>query len=256
MDVDRALLWQGGRLRLHLVRQEHEWRVAPCAEQNPAAPGLTVLDEYPPGDLPWRRWTVDRTGDRVRFEPAMPPRPIVVRPDSPVHIPPRHSTHFLVSVPVWVRVFVADGPAGSELQIADEPTEVLSNSWFGDPTQGIACYALRSRARRASSELGEEPCRAICPIEIVNTAQSPLFFERLCLQVGSMAIYRAGDAALWADAATVSYRGEEALSHVSYASHPPPGAGDGAPRIAAPRNPAEKSILDRTFANLRTFAHE
>ena len=68
--------------------------------------------------------------------------------------------------------------------LKEEPTVVLSNTWFGDPMGGELCYALRTSARRSFDTLRKRPNRAICSVLIKNAFSTPLDFQRLCIKEG------------------------------------------------------------------------
>ena len=85
------------------------------------------VDDAEPGEgAEWTRWVVGDAPRDIWLCPAMPDRPVVVRPEHPVRLPPKQHATFFVSIPVWVQVTVSNG----RVILCEEPTVVLSNIWF------------------------------------------------------------------------------------------------------------------------------
>ena len=240
---------QIGSLDLWVRQTNDEWQVATARgdERNEA-----VLDAAaPPPDADWRRWAVRLEGPRLKFTPLLPDRPVVVRPAAPFQILPGQEARFFVGMPTWVRLGVT-GTDGKELEICQEHTVQLSKSWFGTPQEGELCYALKTRARRSLRELSQAAHRAICPLVLRNGAAGTLDFQRLCLRTPHLALFK-GERHLWTNEGRVTFKGEEALSHIDYGSGPPPFDGASA-RIGEAREPPEKGLVSKTFGNLMAFA--
>ncbi len=201
-----------------------------------------------PADLSWGRWVVGQETSQVQFIPAMPDRPIVVRPAYPLRVPTRKNAVFFMSIPIWIRVVVRP-PEGSIL--CEIPSLVLSNTWFGDPTSGELCYALRTRALRSLDEIEDRPYVATCPISVQNHAPAELNFERLCVQVQHLNVYRARTR-LWTNELEVRFQGEEHSSQITIGKQPPAFAIE--PEVAClARKPAEKTLLTQSFSFLRSL---
>ena len=100
------------------------------------------------------------------------------------------------------------------------PTVPLSNSWFGSFTEGELCYALKTTAKLDRKDLLLHAHRAIFPLEIRNTSNETLNFERLCLRAQYLNIFQ-GKLRLWTSKGRVSYRGEENWSRIVYARSAP-----------------------------------
>ena len=149
---DECCLAVVGPLQLWLRLAEDELRIAARRlDENEAreASPLATIEDSPPEDLDWGRWVIGDTADTLQLSPAMPDRPVVVRPEMPVKIPPAREALFFVSIPIWVRI---NAGSGDLLKLCEHPSLVLSNTWFGDPMSGELCYALWSRARRVIAD--------------------------------------------------------------------------------------------------------
>lgn len=246
VEPDRVVHRQVGPLLLWVLRREDEWHVA--CDRVLEADGAEAAGRPKPDDLPWSRWTAGEEGAVLHLRPAMPDRAVVVRPGSPLSVSPGHEAVFYVSIPIWVQVAVgADG----ELVLCEEPTVVLSNTWFGEPTAGELCYSLQTRARRAISDGEARPDRAVCPVRISNEAHEHLKFERLSIGAPHLTVFD-GPAQLWTNEVHVVFRGEGQPTQVDYAATPPMSLDVGEP-LAGPRVPAESGLFRRSLATLRTL---
>lgn len=209
-------LWEAGGLRLWVKREHHEWRVASSRAEE-KEDSLMSQNEEPPLAAAWRRWAFTNEDAVVTVSPAMPEKPVVVRPDSPIRIPRGNEVLFFVSIPVVLQLHI--GPEKS-LFIHEEPTLVLSQTWFGQPTSGELCYALRTGASRDLSGIKKGRHRAVCPVLIRNTSEEELNLEKLCIRSMHVNIYR-GATRLWTEEISVSYRGEMRFSEINFAKNPP-----------------------------------
>lgn len=232
-----------GPLQLWLRRSGDELHIAverdPDPDRHPDAYPLAPQPDAPSAEeLPWARWIAGKNGDVVRLIPTTPDKPVVVRPEVPVRVPSKQEALFFVNFPLWVRVTVGDGDA---VALCEEPSVVLSKTWFGDPMSGALCYSLRTRARRDIAETQPRPHRAVCPVRIRNSADRQLELERFCVQVEHLTLYQ-GATRLWANQLDITFRGDNEISQLNYAERPPAyEATTGV--VCKARTPAKKSLL-------------
>lgn len=252
LDHDRPLYWRIGPLKLWVQRTADEWMVAVDREPEDEN-GLQVAEAVAkPEELEWNRWAALGDSQLVRLLPVTPDRPVVVRPESPVKFPPQAEALFYARIPLWVRVVV--GTEG-EVVLCEEPSLILSNSWFGDPMRGELCYSMRTSARRSLAGLPARPHRAVCPILISNRAQDQLDFERICLRVNHLNIY-GSDSGLWTSEAKVTFRGEDQESRIDLEDQPPrtPDSPAALALLTKARDPARQSVFSRSFMSLKRFS--
>ena len=240
-----------GPFRLWVRREGDEWHVAteheptdlPANNDAGASANLGVPSE----GLEWHRWVVGETSDTLLLKPAMPDRPVVVRPEYSVRVPPKQHAVFYVSIPIWVQVTVGDG----NLVLCEEPTVMLSNIWFGNYASGELCYSLQTRARRDVGDTEQHSHRAVCPVKVTNSAKTELDFQRLCIRVGHLRILER-NGRLWTNQVNVTFRGEDEESRIDYGKGKRTSKGNSAERmLAEPRDPPEGSIIRKSFRNLR-----
>jgi hypothetical protein len=238
-------VWQAGCLRVWLRFADGEWRVA--AERS--VPGqeweLRVGEESDiPEGLSWDRWLGDGDPGPVQLLPLMPDRPLVVHPVAPIHIMRGHRQYFYVSIPVWISLLVER----EKRSILELPSQVLSNTWFGDTVEGELCYSLGTRARREPVLDRSEPLVATCRVVIMNNADEPLHFERLCLRAEYLTVYQ-GEAGLFTNDTTLEFNGQDKPGALKYGKARPNFAKD-LKKLGDPRRPIEHNLLKRSFSSL------
>jgi hypothetical protein len=239
-----------GPLELWVRRVGDDWYIAhrrPESEVRACAPKALqptrTLDE-----LPWSRWVSSRPAGRIRLVPALPDRAVVVRPKFPLKVPSGESVLFYVNVPLWVRVAVGDE---FEQSLSEVPSIVLSNTWFGELTGGELCYALKTKALRDLEEVSNRPYTATCPVTVENSAPTDLDFQRICLRVEHLHVYR-GARRLWTNQVEVFFKGEDFTSQVNVLKYAPTLEAT-SERLCAARQPVERSLLAKSFSFLRAL---
>lgn len=178
---------------------------------------FSIVNESKNESLKWKRWIVGEKNNSISILPAMPDRPVVVRPDVPVKIPEGKEALFFVSIPIWVKIIVNNA---EETTLCKEPSSMLSNIWFGDPMSGELCYSLRTAARRQVIDTNPKPHSAVCPVRIRNTTNSQLDVDRFCIHVDYLNIYR-GAERLWTNEVCINFRGEDTVSKIDYIQEDP-----------------------------------
>lgn len=247
-----CLAWNFGSCELRVQHRRDEWLIAAIRPgdtdgSSPETRGMAESVAYDP-DLPWTRY-VTVVDDLLEMLPCMPDRAVVVRPDSAITILPGRSGQFYFTIPVWVRLLSAS--RGPKTTMAEIPTIILSNTWFGDPSAGELCYSLDAPLRRTHDEMREEGFRAICPIHVKNGSHEELSFQRVCVQVEHLSLYR-GESILWSNEVHVLFKGSDQISQITYSSHPPT-MDRSATLLTGPRTRPEHNILRRSFGFIRQF---
>jgi hypothetical protein len=240
-----------GALEVWVRHSRQDWYVAfqrlreekPPSLLRPAAPGQKVPS------LDWERWVTGGEQGALQFLPAMPDRSVVVRPQFALNVPQGRDVLFFTNIPLWVRVTVGGAPDREVL--CEIPAVVLSNTWFGDPAAGELCYALKTKALRDLGELSDHPYMATCPVHVTNQAPTSLEFQRICVRVEHLHVYR-GASRLWTNQVEVTFKGEQLSGQINILSYAPPYE-PGASRICAAREPVDRSLLKKSFSFLRTL---
>jgi hypothetical protein len=249
IEPGSAGFWQVGPLKLWARRERHEWLLSLARGDDALEDALVVALG---SDVPQQDDTVtNRFGFRdppsfIRLAPAPAPRPVVVTPQEPFHLPPRQGTTLYVSTPVWVSIEVGEPP----IALLEEPSQRPSDSWFGPSTRvGELCYAVRVPATLELDAAPIRPHRAMSVVHINNSASTTLEVARIKLPNPNMSLFLAADGNLWTEAVTLNHQQEGELAEVELSSGAP-NAASGAERLAAPRKRLDKGLLDRAFGGL------
>jgi hypothetical protein len=212
-----------GELRLSVGRRGDEWHlgreylnaqeVADAAEREST---WVPLESWPESALSGR-WITLAGPEDLPMTPVVPDLPVVVRPESPMHLPPGRKLTFFLTVPSWTRI-TAHGK--QSILLAEFPTVVLSKTWFGDPMAGELCYSLTTLARRQLQDVPPLHHLLTCPVEARNASDEQLLFERFCARLPNLSTYL-GQSRLWTNQLRVTFRGMEAGSTVECLKDPP-----------------------------------
>ena len=154
-------------------------------------------------------------------------------PTGPSPSCPGQSTLFFLELPVWFRLSTTGRrPA----RIFEEPLSTLTRTWFGDPVTGELCWGLATRLHHSIDSVEPSAWIAVCPLLIENDSETDLDFEKICLHVENLSIFR-GPKRLWANSLNVIFKGPDQATQIEIV-HSPPGSSRGwcwSPRRASPR---------------------
>ncbi len=201
-----------------------------------------------PPDAEWTRTALPAPYEKFVITPVFPDRSVVVDTDYFYRIYPGSNVRVYCRVPVFVRITPEAKP---DLVITELPTVILSGTWFGIFTEGELSYALTSTVRRILEKKHFEPHLIVCPLEIHNTSNVDLKFEKICLRTERLSIYKK-EGVLWSDETKITYHSKEEDSIIE-AKAAVPAEAKGGKLITSPRTPVRKSFAVRTFKVLRDF---
>ena len=210
------------------------------APQESAAPGNAPEIS---ADVNWRRWTLQKSYEKLRILPVFPDLPVVVKPEYPFRITPQVKTRIYVRVPLWARIQLG------ETIITEIPTVILSKTWFGSFTDGELCYWISSAARKAITADIARPYMAISPINIMNRSSDELLVEKICHRVKELPLFES-NGQLWSSETTAKYRGVNEGSEIEVSTKAPSDAAK-SQRFMPPREKSNKSFTAKTFSTLK-----
>jgi hypothetical protein len=243
---DRVSLARLGPLRLWLARAEKEWGFAMEYGETADVLDLSLVPEdVVPENLDWNKTVFGEAPREFLFKPAVPDRPLVIKPGYPVLIPAHESGTFFLSIPVFLTITVSNG--GKAHIIGTIPTRQLSDSWFGGPTAGEYCYSLPFSTERDFETLAARPNEIVCPVEIENHSGDDLVFEKFCFRPLYLGIY-CGDSHLWTRMVTIRYEGNFRGSEIRYNGSLPRQEGN-LLEVAPPSRQPEKRFRTLTFSS-------
>jgi hypothetical protein len=171
---------------------------------------------------------------------------MVVRPRQAVYVLPGEETILYISTPVWVGIVAGE----KELLLREIPVSRPSDTWFGPSTlTGEICYAARTQARNALTEVPLRAHRVLTALRIENRADTPLPVEKLSLPVPLLSTWGRSDGSLWSDTVHLQRVTDSDMAAVRVERGPPAYASD-ATLLASPRMQAGKGGLVRAFSGL------
>lgn len=242
---DECRSWRIGRSLIRARTDADEWELAVeyGSDDEPLA------DTGCSDELEWTRY-VTVAQDELTLTPALPDRPVVVRPATPIVILPGRWGRFFFRVPLWARFISHRGERESVME--EIPTRKLGSTWFGDIATGELCYVVEAPLERRLEQLVMGDAFAACEVSVRNNSRERLRFERICVHVEHMRLYRTTQR-LWTNEVRVSFRGADQVSQLSFTSGPPERAGV-SEEVAEPRVPPESGLIKRSFALIREIA--
>lgn len=213
--------WTIGPKQFFARTLENEWRFAwqtsddILSEEIHFEPRIENEPDWDAFDT--RRYAIKSAESGLRITPKLSDRPVIVRPETPLFLPPRQHATLYVSTGVWLSV----GPA------ADPPVEFFeipvfrgSDTWFGPSTvEGELCYASITSARTEVDLLAKVPHRAFTPIDITNNGEDSLQIEALRVPVTLLALYAGSSGRLWTEKITFERDQGESAASLRISSH-------------------------------------
>ncbi len=202
-------------------------------------------------ELSWSRWATAAGEREVSVLPILPDRPLVLEPERPFRLLPGANVRVYVRVPLFARIRLATSEEEGGPLLREAPTLALSDTWWGEVTEGELCYWLPTTARREMREELFAEHLAVCPLLLKNGARGDLRVEKLALRVEHLSLF-AHDGHLWTDEARVTYQGDAEGSQIEMAGRAPREA-KGGRLVAPPRSPVPRGFRARTFDRLRAI---
>lgn len=236
-----------GPLRLWLRGVENEiWLTHARADHHAGE-----LPDTPSEDADWSRWATRDDPHLLRITPVFPDRSLVVKPEHPFTLLRHAKARVYMRVPVWVKVETVEKARSKAALLTEIPTEVLSETWWGDFLEGELAYWLTTKARRGLRPEHFEPHLVMSTVQLTNLSEDDLRVEKLSLRVEHLSMYHK-EGWLWAEEVRVNYHGDAEGSEIHMDDEPPREA-EGAEEISPARFQA-RSLRARTFARLRALS--
>lgn len=184
---------------------------------------------------------------RIGFLPAMPDRPLVLKPRIPRRIPPGVQVQLMFFIPVWIQILMEK--KGGNVLLKEYPSVILSSTWFGDMQSGELCYTLGTELFQNSCSLPEDSNLAACILNIRNNSSSMLEFTKMAVHAEYLTLFTDGNN-LYTNEITVDFNGAEQISQLKYS---PKGPKCPVPlrKVNVPRDTPSKSLLKRSFSFIK-----
>ena len=245
----KCAVWHFPFRSLYVERVDFEWHVLSVPDDHAGRQATRTLIERAdkPISSAWRHY-LDHDAPRVIPVPALPDRALVVRPDRALTILPGESAQFFLEIPVWFRLTSA---TGSRKRIFEEPLTILSNTWFGDPLNGELCYSMDIRLHQNIQTVSSCAFTAVCPLHLTNDSSSDLPFEKVCLHVENLSVFK-NPQRLWTNGMNVIFKGPEQATQIQITGGVP-GFEEDLIQASGARQPAEGWNIKKTFSMLKYF---
>ena len=202
------------------------------------------------GDGEWRRWAVPDDAV-VQIRPATPDRLLVVSHELPFHLPGRGQARVYVRLPLFVQARVR-GTGMDEILVLDEPSHVLSDTWWGTVQEGELAYWLTTKARAEVAADLFVPHIAMCTVRLENHSEEALPVDKFAVRALHLSVFQ-HEGRIWTDEVRVRYLASTEGSEIRFGGAPPEGEPEGT-LMAEPRVSVRRGLQARTFDRLRSLA--
>ena len=178
--------------------------------------------------------------------PALQYKPLVFKGNKMVIAPHQRMT-FFVRIPIILQLYFSKVQEHNLLK--EIPSQRLSDTWFGEPDNGVAAFALGNEYYLNFEEIETTELEAICPVNIFNNWDKQLEVQRLIIKADNMSLFR-NDLKVVTSVIKLEYRGQDTISSVSYGTskqyH-----GENPETLAKARTDDTKSLLKANFHFIR-----
>lgn len=174
---------------------------------------------------------------------AMPPLPVVFKPQDELKIVPGIQSTIYFQVPFYIQFYL--GSIKKHNLLIEYPTVELSQTWFGEPDSGELAF---SGTRSVFFTYRPEELKTnhvICPVKLFNASNDILDFQRFLLRVQHLSLY-AEKNYLCSNETKVTFKGADITSDVHLIKSKPTFS-DQFKLLAAPRVTDGKSLFRRSF---------
>ena len=248
LSEEGVLQKQIGPLWLAIKQDKYEWQIyyeRITDWHDDAAARAVIPESFVLGEETLKeRYVLNNNAQKVVLMPVLADRAVVARPATPFYVPVRQTATIFISTPLWVSIALGD----AKESLTEIPILRPSDTWFGpDTRRGELCYASRTSARMAITELPKRSHRATTPVQIRNDSDSHLLLERINLPVPYLEIYEAADHRLWTQAVKM-IRKEDAETATLEILDGPPSLIQGAKLLTDAREKIKEKTIIRTIS--------
>lgn len=196
--------------------------------------------DYREDALDWQRWIKPSNNQSIDIHPEMPDRSLIISPKDILNIPSGGKADFFITIPLWLNLSITTKKKSvSMMRLA---TEILSDSWFGDPVEGEYCYSLKTKARREIDPAHVPENRVICPITIENKSEESMLCSRFCIRTEYLNLFKINDS-FWTNHVSIKFRSNTQGSRINYEQNPPKDA----TLITPSRETPPHNLIRKTF---------
>lgn len=237
-----------GNISVFIQKMSGIWNLSVDRSDEMLAKPEFKMSGKTPEEIAWTHHVADRH-QSLHLMPALPDRPVVVKPGETYSIRPDMELEVYIRIPLWLQLYVSS--VKEENLILDVAAIEMSSTWFGDPVSGELAYTLPENIMLDKSKIVFDPSFVICPVRIKNQSESILHFERLSIHANQLNVYQKKEM-LYSNEVRVKFRGEEQQSDVQIVSGPPEPA-QGATILNPARMKENRGLLQKSFYFIKSF---
>lgn len=182
----------------------------------------------------------------VVIAPALPEKPLVFK-SSRLTILSGEKLTFFLKIPLSIQIY---SPKLSDENLLKEiPSKRLSDTWFGEPDEGEAAFALGSEYFLNFDTIETTPLEAVCPVTIFNHSSALFEVQRLMIRVENLSVYL-NSGKKTTSMVQLEYKGQEVLGSAEY-RYSKSYNGEKQEVIAKPRNISGINLLKMNFQTIK-----
>lgn len=249
-SIEEGKIYYGklGNKSFWIKKNGKEWKISnETTKGHPEEMDFTSVEHDPEG-IKWNSYIADRNSI-LNLQPALPDRPIVLKPKNIFQLLPGMNTQLYFHIPIWIQFY--SGNIKKENLITEFPSTELSSTWFGDPDNGVLSYSLQSEINTNLTKTGQLHHETLCSVKIINNSSTILNIQRLLLHVEFLGIY-SENSHLYTSEIKVTFKGENAVSDLYYSPHAPSFL-EKSKQLTTPRNPERKNVLRKSFHFIKSL---
>jgi hypothetical protein len=248
LQRDKLYHWNIGMQDIYVRKINREWQIG-HAKSSPEIRTKAIAEEIDdPGNIEWKSFFADKN-DTLQVLPALPDRPVVIKPPFKLKLLPGKNLRLFFELPVWIQFYLGTG--NQENLLYEIPAMDLSSTWFGEPDNGIPSYSVKNTLFRKLEDIRASDHGIICPVHIYNQYSSQLDFQRLSLHVEFLSIYEY-NSTLITNETRVNFKGENSVNEIHHSSQAPSYATN-ANHLNQPRNPVRSNVLKKSFHYIKSL---
>ena len=234
-----------GKNTCHLSKFDEGWLFHNVfGAEFPSNPlSIEKLESSP--ELSWKK-ILGGKGKQFITHPALPDRPIVIKPSETFYIMPKASVWIYVNIPLWLQFY--ENQANASSLIAESASIQLSSTWYGEPDNGILAYALQKGFDTQVDEYSN-PYHIICPVKVVNLATERISVSKLLVHTEFSSIFEINNK-LFCNAYTMELKGDNMIVDVDLSTRAPEFLGK-ATKVVGPRNPEKNNLIKKGYNYLK-----
>lgn len=182
------------------------------------------------------------------IEPALPAKPMVFK-GTMLNVLPGQRLTFFLKIPLSFQIYYSKKLPENLLK--EVVYKKLSDTWFGEPDNGEAAFALGSEYFLDFDKIENSECEAICPITVYNNSQKNLPLQRLIIRNDFVTLYQ-NEGKIVGSEVLIEFKGSDIMSSADYRYNK---IYNGAKQdiLSVAQNSSSKNLLKMNFHFIRNI---